>query len=337
MPDTNLYIPNVNFANPSIGIVLAVYNGSAFLKQQLESISGQNHQAWCLYARDDGSDDGSQSMMENLSKTDPRMHLWLDGKGNLGAANNFASLMEIDELSTKQYLVFSDQDDVWVKDKLSIQLDAMRRLECEFPGSALLVHSDMSVVDAALGLIEPSFMHYQGIQHEVDPLPVLLTQNFVTGCTVLVNRRLLDIALPMPDSALMHDWWLALCAAVFGHIGYIDEPLVKYRQHGGNEVGAKHLGDFINPVSGEWVKRWREGRDNLFQSMRQAQALADRIRLHDPDNQNLALVEGYAALAGMSPCRRLKALRALGVHAQSNVRQGLLLSRLLCSSGAPHA
>jgi len=157
----------------------------------------------------------------------------------------------------------------------------------------------------------------------------LLTQNFVTGCTVLVNRRLLDIALPIPEEALMHDWWLALCAAVFGHIGFVDKPLVKYRQHGNNEVGAKHFGDFLNPMTGKWKNRWYEGRENLFQSMKQAQALADRIREHDPDNPNLALVEEYASLYGMSPVKRIQRLHDLGVHAQSGVRQMLLLSRLL--------
>jgi len=307
-----------------VGVVLAVYNGGKFLAQQLESIVHQSYQEWDLYIRDDGSNDSSQTIIEKFSKQSRRIHALMDVKGNVGARDNFALLMNMKELTSCGYIVFSDQDDVWQDNKLSMQLDAMRKMETQLPEAALLIHSDMAVVDASLNMVAPSFMEYQGIKHEnVSPLKVLLTQNFVTGCTVMVNKKLLDIALPIPEEALMHDWWLALCAAVFGHIGFVDKPLVKYRQHGNNEVGAKHFGDFLNPMTGKWKKRWYEGRENLFQSMKQAQALADRIREHDPENPNLALVEEYASLYGMSPVKRIQRLHDLGVHAQSGVRQML--------------
>jgi len=314
----------------SIGIVLAIYNGGNFLEQQLKSIAAQDYQPWVLYARDDVSGDDSLSTVEEFTKQDRRFNVIADKQGNLGAKANFSSLIEIPVLDSHQYIAFSDQDDVWVKDKLSIQMDAMQRLESKFPGSALLVHSDMSVVDASLDMVASSFMVYQGIHHEEEhPLKVLLAQNFVTGCTMLVNRKLLNIALPVPEEALMHDWWLALCAAVFGHIGFVDKPLVKYRQHGNNEVGAKHIGNFLNPMSGKWKSRWLAGRDNLFQSMQQAQVLAERIRQHDPKNPNLLLVEAYASLQQEAPLQRVKKIQQLGVHAQSKIRQALLLSRLM--------
>jgi len=317
----------------TVGIVLAVYNGEYFLVQQLESIALQDYQGWDLYARDDDSNDDSQAIVKKHSEKEGRFHVLMNGKGNMGARDNFALLINMKELTSYGYVAFSDQDDVWQNNKLSVQLDAMRKMEEEFPESALLIHSDMAVVDASLMMIAPSFLAYQGIKHEkIYPLKVLLAQNFVTGCTVMVNRKLLDIALPIPEEALMHDWWLALCAAVFGHIGFIDKPLVKYRQHGDNEVGAKHIGDFLNPITGKWKKRWLEGRENLFQSMKQAEALAERIRKHEPENPNLALVEAYADLQGASRWQRIKKIQQLGVHAQSNSRQALLLSRLLLTS-----
>jgi len=315
--------------NAGVAIVLAVYNGGKFLEQQLESIALQDYQDWSLYVRDDGSQDDSLAIIEKFSKQDQRVQVLADAKGNLGARDNFASLIRLNELTPYKYVAFSDQDDVWQQNKLSVQLDLMRKMENQFPESALLVHSDMIVVDATLNMIAPSFMDYQGIRHEENALPVLLTQNFVTGCTALVNKELLDIALPVPEEALMHDWWLALCASVFGHIGYIDKPLVKYRQHDKNEVGAKHLGDFLNPMTGKWKKHWSGGRENLFQSMQQAQVLAERIRQYDPDNPHLSLVAGYASLAGEIPVKRAQKLCRLGVHAQSRTRQALLLSRLL--------
>jgi len=320
-----------------VGIVLAAYNGGTFLAPQLESIVLQGYPKWSLYVRDDCSNDDSQAIVEKFSRTDDRVHIVTDKKKNLGARGNFASLLELSELTSYNYVSFSDQDDVWDHDKLSVQLKLMHEMEDKFSGAALLVHSDMEVVDASLTQIAPSFMEYQEIKHEErNPLQVLLAQNFVTGCTILVNRRLLDIALPIPDEALLHDWWLALCAAVFGYIGYVDEPLVKYRQHSHNEVGAKHFNDFISPVSGKWKKRWYEGRENLFQSMKQAQVLTDRIRQHDPNNPDLALVEAYASLQTMSPLKRVRRLHDLGVHVQSKPRQVLLLSRLLLTPKIRH-
>jgi len=309
---------------------MAVYNGGDFLAPQMESIVGQDYRDWILYVRDDGSSDHSLQTIDQYARQDSRIHLIRDAKGNLGASGNFAALMAAAYESGVQYLMFSDQDDVWRQNKVSCQIDAMRQLEKEYPDTPLLVHSDMAVVHATLAQAAPSFMAYLSIHHEQqEPLKVLLAQNFATGCTVLVNRRLLEIALPMPEDALMHDWWLALCAAVFGHIGYIDAPLLKYRQHGGNEIGAKHIGDFLHPLSGKWKQRWLEGRENLFQSMKQAQALADRIHQHDPENPYLSLIETYASLEGVSPMKRVVKLQRLGIHAQANARQALLLSRLL--------
>ena len=313
-----------------VAIVISVYNGHNFLADQLESIVAQSEGGWDLYARDDASSDHSLSVLADYSERHTRFHLISDELGNLGPKGSFVRLLELDTVSSYAYVACSDQDDVWMQDKLSVQLAVMRKLEQEFPGMPLLVHSDMLVVDADMNQIASSFMRYQGIRHEDhDPLKVLLVQNFVTGCTVLVNRKLLEVALPIPDEALMHDWWLALCAAVFGHIGYIDRPLVKYRQHGRNAIGAKRFADFLDQTLGQWKKRWLEGRDHLLQSMKQAWALAERIREHDPNNPHLPLVEAYADLQYDRPMRRLWKIRKLGIHAQSGPRQLLLLSRLL--------
>ena len=313
----------------SIAIAMAVYNGEPFLVNQIHSIANQTMKNWNLFFRDDGSYDISQDIVSNFCNGNRRAYILSDGDGNLGAGGNFRALIQSREMSGYDYVAFSDQDDVWELDKLSVQLKLMHVMEEKFPTSPLLIHSDMRVVDASLKELSSSFMNYQGIHNENNPVPVLLAQNFVTGCTVLVNRSLLDIALPIPEEALMHDWWLALCAAVFGHIGCIDRPLVKYRQHENNEVGAKHLRDLLNPLSGKWKQRWLEGRVNLYQSMKQAKVLAARVRLYDPKNPYLSLIEEYASLQQYAPLKRVEKINQLGIHCQSKIRQTLLLSRLM--------
>jgi hypothetical protein len=69
----------------------------------------------------------------------------------------------------------------------------------------------------------------------------VMVHNPCCGATMLVNRALLDLALPIPDNVVMHDWWLALCASAYGKLIQLQDPLLLYRQHGGNVLGAKTL------------------------------------------------------------------------------------------------
>ncbi len=82
-------------------------------------------------------------------------------------------------------------------------------------------------------------MSYQHIDIKKNKLNNLLIQNTITGCTIMMNRKLAELCLPIPTEAIMHDWWLGLVATEFGKIAYLDEATIKYRQHGENSVGAK--------------------------------------------------------------------------------------------------
>ena len=80
----------------------------------------------------------------------------------------------------------------------------------------------------------------------------LLSQNVVTGCTVMVNRALLDLAAPWPEAAVMHDWYLALVAACFGQIGLVEEATIDYRQHERNQVGKMCIRDRTTARWSRW-------------------------------------------------------------------------------------
>jgi hypothetical protein len=133
---------------------------------------------------------------------------------------------------------FCDQDDVWVKEKLELQLERYLQIEgCD--SKPVLVHSDLEVVDQNLDNVADSFIAYQGLEIERNRFPHLVVSNLVTGCTALFNEALLDAALPVPKNAVMHDWWFAMTATAFGELVFIPSPLVRYRQHGRNTIGAK--------------------------------------------------------------------------------------------------
>lgn len=265
-------------AGNGVVILLSSYNGARFIAEQIESIRRQTLGGWELLVRDDGSADETVRLVEAQAAADPRIRLLRDGRGNLGPAHSFGALMEKALEAGAEYVAFSDQDDVWHPDKLERQMDVLRTREAA-TGAALplLVHSDLSVVDERLQLVHQSFLGLQGLERDGSaPLQTLLTQNFVTGCTIVINRALLRAALPLPV-VVMHDWWLALCAGALGEILYWPSPTVRYRQHDRNAAGSRSwvqasLEAVLHPL------RWLRSSGATFDAtVAQACALASRV------------------------------------------------------------
>lgn len=222
---------------PLIEILMATYNGERFLTEQLDSIINQSYSNWLLRISDDCSSDGTAEIIDAYQSADSRIEEVTSGRRFGAAAEHFYWLAQ---RSAADYVAFSDQDDVWISDKLSIQMEKMRALEDEFGRDVpLLVHSDLEVVDVSLSTICDSYADMQRIKLDRVSFNQLIPQNVVTGCTVLANRSLIAMLEKGFDpSILMHDRWLALLAAAFGHVGTVEAPLVRYRQHGSNAVGA---------------------------------------------------------------------------------------------------
>jgi len=222
----------------SIDILLATYNGEKYLAEQIDSIMAQSNQDWQLLIRDDGSTDDTVSIAKDYVAQYPdRMALIEDDGCHLGASLNFQRLLEN---STADYIMFSDQDDVWLDRKIQMTWDLMKSTEREYPDKPVLVHTDLTVVDAQLKTIARSTWKYQGTPPETgnDPQKVLL-QNVATGCTIMINRKAKEVSMPIPKEAVMHDWWLIINVAKHGRVAHISDQLVLYRQHGSNAVGAK--------------------------------------------------------------------------------------------------
>lgn len=159
-----------------------------------------------------------------------------DEKGE-GAAANFSALLSH---STAPYVALSDQDDVWLPSKLAKLLAKMQELEAVYgKDMPLLVFCDSTLTDSALNLLPGSFL----LRQKVDLIaglsfPRLLMQNFIAGHAMLFNAALREKAGAVPPGVILHDSYLALVAAAFGKIGFVDEPLVLYRQHDVNALGA---------------------------------------------------------------------------------------------------
>lgn len=220
----------------SVDILLATYNGSRYLNEFLESLDGQSYRPWRLIVRDDGSSDDTVEKILTFSKNHKGKVSIISDCTNIGVIQNFSKLMSH---STADFIFFADQDDVWCPDKISMTLDFAKSIN-DVNERPVLIHTDLKVVDENLKIISDSFWSYQGLHPDRGSnLKDLMVQNVVTGCTMMINRRLLALTAPIPNAARMHDWWLALVARTFGEIYFLQEKTVLYRQHDNNGVGAK--------------------------------------------------------------------------------------------------
>lgn len=224
-----------------LSIALCTYNGEPYLREQLKSIAAQTLPPDELVVCDDCSCDRTPEILKEFSESVSfPVHIHLNEE-NLGPLGNFSKAVG---LCQGNWVALCDQDDIWLPDKLERLVRKMEQLETTHGNETpLLIHADAVVADSELRTIAGSLWKFQYTKPEKGhSLSRLLSQNVVTGCTALFNRPLWLKARPVPNEAMMHDWWLALVASVFGTIGHVPGPTIHYRQHGLNDTGAKTWG-----------------------------------------------------------------------------------------------
>ena len=246
-----------------ITIIMAVYNGQEYIREQLESLKDQTYTEWRLVIRDDRSSDKTAEIVKKFSdEVEQEVIFKVNEKPSGSAKNNFALL--INDAKESDYVMFCDQEDIWKKDKIEITFNKMKQAEerygRDFP---LLVHGDVEVIDENGNINADSMFEMSHINAD-SKLPQILIQNHVTGCTMMCNKKLIAGISEYASSEyiIMHDYLAALYASVFGKIEVIKKPLLSYRQHSGNSVGAKNNN---NPVY--LLKRLANGRKSYKEAM----------------------------------------------------------------------
>lgn len=256
-------------------ICLSTYNGIQFLQEQLSSLEDQdyNHSDFLLLCRDDGSDDESYEFLRQFTLNSSLQVKLLTDCNNMGVKKSFELLMNTALDMGGEYILFCDQDDIWKKDKIEKTILKMKEMENQYPNLPILVHSDLAVVDEDMNLLNNSFWKYQNIDPQKSSLHNFIVDNNITGCTAMLNSHLARLIQNIPKEAIMHDWWIAMVASTFGQIGYINEPLILYRQHARNDTGAKKYG-------------WRYGynqflkKPSLMKYITQAKVFLEQYRSH---------------------------------------------------------
>ncbi len=279
----------------TIDVLMATYNGEKYLNEQIQSILNQSHQDFRLIICDDHSKDGTRNICQEFASKYPDKIFIICSEKNLGAKENFSFLMEH---AKANYIMFSDQDDIWMNDKIAKTFNEMKRLEMiHGKNIPLLVHSDLKVVDKNCAVLGDSFWKYSNLKaHQYHDTGRFLIQNVVTGCTIMMNRKLNLLSFPIPKESLMHDWWIGLVASTFGKIGLVDESLIYYRQHGRNTLGAQQFGTF------QFYKNAFKkilGKDEMLKRIAQAEVFLERYKDQFNDAQK-KLVEDYIRLIHFS-------------------------------------
>lgn len=243
----------------NIDILMASYNSEKYIECQINSILNQTYNDYHLYIHDDISTDNTLNILQTYKMQYNNKISIYQNKKKLGIKENFSSLME---QSNADYIMFADHDDMWFNNKIELTYNEMASLEKKYSKSApLLVFTDKTVTDSNLNVINISHNKSEKLNTQNISFNRLLMGNVISGCTIMINKPLKELCGHINKNAVMHDYWIALTAAAFGHISYINKPTMYYRQHNSNTFGAKSY-------SMKYVlQKLKEGRKNMQQAV----------------------------------------------------------------------
>jgi glycosyltransferase involved in cell wall biosynthesis len=222
-----------------ISVLLATYNpNERYLIDLMNSLNSQDYGNFDVLIRDDYSDVNHRHILEKTALkhlTNVSYEITYN-QMNMGSNKTFEKL-------TKQadggLIAFCDQDDIWESEKLSTLAERIKK------DTSIVAYSDMKVIDRSGALIDDSYRNFiKGLIHPsgTDLYSFFLRKNSITGCSMIIRSDIAKYALPFPDSTVyVHDHWLLLVASCFGEISYIERPLIRYRIHANNQIGAKNL------------------------------------------------------------------------------------------------
>ncbi len=219
-----------------IDILMATYNGEKYVREQIDSILSQTYTNFNLIISDDCSTDNTVSILKEYEKKDNRITVYVQEK-NLGYIKNFEFLLK---QVKSEYFMLSDQDDVWLSQKVEKTYQKMIEDDVD------LVFGDLFIVNEKLEIINDSMFKFLKVDKRLKKYhdyKLIYMDNCVTGCTLMSKRKFLPLILPLPSSTkyLVHDYWIALVVILNGKFSYMEEKYIKYRQHTQNQIGTDKI------------------------------------------------------------------------------------------------
>jgi len=227
---------------PLISVALCSFNGSRYIVEQLDSILNQTYKNIEIVVLDDCSTDNTVNLLIDYSEKYPQIKVFRNQK-NMGVDRSFAKVLTF---CKGDYIAISDQDDIWMSNKLE---DAYNRID-----DAILVYSNSELIDEDGTDMHRRMYRKTNLYSGSDPRAISLNHN-IAGHTMFFKASLLNDVLPIP-AGCNYDWWIPFVAANQGEIKYMDFPYVKHRMHSGNAY--KEMGNLSVKESLSGLKRWSD-------------------------------------------------------------------------------
>lgn len=270
----------------NIVILLATYNSENYIKEQLDSLLRQTYKdSISIVISDDTSKDKTLSIINEYIEKHANISLIKSETPLKSPQANFWFLLK--NAPDADYYMFCDHDDVWLESKVEKTFLKMQEIDDTCPA---IVHSDLFVADGNLNVTFQSMFASQGL-NKSPSLENALIQSSVTGCTMMINKALKELALKKQDvkNMIMHDWYLTVLCLATGKIGFVDEPLILYRQHGNNQVGAKNTKSFSYILNK--ALQLKKNKESIKNTYLQAKDIFDNF---NDNTKNFKLIQAYA-------------------------------------------
>ncbi|MFK7030570.1 glycosyltransferase [Flavobacterium oreochromis] len=211
-----------------IDILLATYNGEKYIKSQIYSLLSQTYQDWRLLVHDDGSTDNTVGIIKGFQEVDQRIFLIEDGIQFGNAGLNFFHLMKF---SDAKFLIFCDQDDIWLESKIELLMHVIENKDNSIPqmvfSGGYLYSSQKDIFQDFIETEKPKNIKEQ-----------LFLNAGLQGCSIIFNNKLNEMAKSFQGTLSMHDHLVTMIGITFGQISYLDRKLMLYRQNHVNKTTA---------------------------------------------------------------------------------------------------
>jgi glycosyltransferase involved in cell wall biosynthesis len=259
-------------ASGTVSVALCTHNGARYIGAQLASILAQTRVPDEIVLSDDASTDDTVALVRAViaAASGPPSLVVLQNDVALGVAANFEQAVRA---CAGEFIALSDQDDVWHADRIDLALAVFDGRD-----DLLLVHANARLVDSAGYPLGATLFDTLGVGapaisaiHTGSALWLLLKRNLVTGATTMIRRRLVELAGTVP-APWIHDEWFGIVAAALGEVDVIEQPIVDYRQHGSNEIGATQLN-----LAGKARRMTEPGTTRNARLLRRAVVLSERF------------------------------------------------------------
>lgn len=224
----------------SIAILLATYNGEKYLKEQLDSIISQTNNKFDLFIRDDGSNDGTWKILKQYEHLYCNVHCLKNTSNQHGQLLNFSYLFSyVKKMNEYRYIMFSDQDDIWFPEKVEQSISKIK----ESSNEPSLLYTNYVVYDQNRNEKKIAYT-----KRYPEAFERIFVQNWLMGCTMVLNKKMIDKIYSIPKGTDNHDYWIALVASLNDNIIYLDKPTMLHRLHNGNVTTKSNKGNFERKV-----------------------------------------------------------------------------------------